>query len=87
MTNLRKIFLSFLLLSVLPAMSHTYHGDHLGSVNWITDAFGDPVQYIHYAPYGELLANQQTTGYDERYKFTEKERDAESGYDAFGANV
>ena len=34
-----------------------YHGDHLGSANWITDAYGDPVQYIHYAPYGELIAN------------------------------
>lgn len=62
MTNLRKIFLSFLLISALPAMSDTDHGDHLGSANWITDAFGDPVQYIHYAPYGELIANQQTIG-------------------------
>ena len=42
---------------------------------------------IHYAPYGELLASQHTYGsnYDERYKFTGKERDAESGYDYFGA--
>ena len=45
-----------------------YHGDHLGSANWITDADGKPIQYIHYAPYGELIANQQTIGYDERYK-------------------
>ena len=61
------------------------HGDHLGSANWITDYHGVPVQYIHYLPYGQLLANQQATGYDERYKFTGKERDAESGYDYFGA--
>lgn len=42
---------------------------------------------IHYAPYGELLASQHTYGsnYDERYKFTGKERDAETGYDYFGA--
>jgi len=53
-----------------------YHSDHLGSANWITDADGVPVQYIHYAPYGELIANQMATGYDERYKFTGKERDA-----------
>ena len=59
------------------------HGDHLGSANWITDFHGVPVQYIHYLPYGQLLANQQATGYDERYKFTGKERDAESGYDYF----
>ena len=29
--------------------------------------------------------NQQVAGYDERYKFTDKERDSESGYDYFGA--
>ena len=61
------------------------HGDHLGSANWITDADGKPIQYIHYAPYGELIANKQTIGYDERYKFTGKERDWETGYDYFGA--
>lgn len=62
-----------------------YHGDHLGSANWITDMDGHAVQYIHYAPYGELIANQAPYGYDERYKFTGKERDEESGYDYFGA--
>ena len=61
------------------------HSDHLGSANWITDYHGDPIQYLHYLPYGELLLNQQVAGYDERYKFTDKERDAESGYDYFGA--
>lgn len=62
-----------------------YPKKHLGSASWITDHHGDPVQYIHYAPYGELIANQQASGYDERYKFTGKERDQESGYDYFGA--
>ena len=62
-----------------------YHGDHLGSANWITDVGGNPIQYIHYAPYGELIDNQQATQYDERYKFTGKERDWETGYDYFGA--
>ena len=62
------------------------HGDHLGSANWITDYKGYPIQYLHYLPYGQLLANQQATStYDERYKFTGKERDAETGYDYFGA--
>ena len=62
-----------------------YHADHLGSANWITDRNGKPVQYIHYAPYGELVANQSSCDYNERYKFTGKERDAETGYDYFGA--
>ena len=62
-----------------------YHGDHLGSANWITDADSNPIQYIHYAPYGEQIANQTPYGYDERFKFTGKERDWETGYDYFGA--
>ena len=63
------------------------HSDHIGSASWITDYNGQPIQYMHYAPYGQLIANQQATGfsYDERYKFTGKERDAETGYDYFGA--
>ena len=46
---------------------------------------GLPIQYIHYAPYGELIDNQVPYGYDERFKFTGKERDEETGYDYFGA--
>lgn len=63
------------------------HGDHLGSANWITDFHETPIQYLHYLPYGQLLANQRATGstYNERYKFTGKERDGETGYDYFGA--
>ena len=73
------------MLTASHAMSSPYHSDHLGSANWITDAYGEAIQYIHYAPYGELIANQQVAWYDERYKFTGKERDWESGYDFFGA--
>ena len=62
-----------------------YHADHLGSSNWITNSSGQAVQYIHYMPYGELWANDHTLDYDERFKFTGKERDTESGYDYFGA--
>lgn len=62
-----------------------YHGDHLGSANWITDGNSKPIQYIHYAPFGELIANQQASAYNERFKFTGKERDEETGYDYFGA--
>ena len=62
------------------------HSDHLGSANWITDGGGKPIQYIHYAPYGELIENQHDPkGYNERYKFTGKERDWETRYDYFGA--
>ncbi len=62
-----------------------YHSDHLGSATWITDGQGLPVQFMHYMPYGELWYDQQASAYNERYKFTGKERDRESGYDFFGA--
>ena len=57
----------------------------MGGAAWITDKYGLPVQYIMYAPYGEQLLNQQAGTYDERFKFTGKERDQETGYDYFGA--
>jgi RHS repeat-associated protein len=51
-----------------------------------SDPFNYHIQYIHYAPYGELIENQHIgSWYDERYKFTGKERDWETGYDFFGA--
>ena len=62
-----------------------YHSDHLGSANWITNSQGEAVQYLHYMPFGELWADQQVYAYEERYKFTGKERDFETGYDYFGA--
>lgn len=91
MLRARYVILSFLCLFAFATQAQANyaftHSDHLGSASWITDEHGEPVQYIHYAPYGELLASQKVTGssYDERYKFTGKERDAESGYDYFGA--
>ena len=62
-----------------------YHPDHLGSASWITDDQGQAVQYIHYMPYGELWTSVQAFDYEERFKFTGKERDSETGYDYFGA--
>ena len=62
----------------------TYYSDHLGSTTWITDATRNMVQYLQYLPYGEIWRNQQSVGYDERFKFTGKERDSETGYDYFG---
>ena len=63
-----------------------YHGDHLGSASWITDSHCAPIQYLHYLPYGEIIANQNPSSiYNERFKFTGKELDEESGYYYFGA--
>ncbi len=62
------------------------HSDYLGYANWVTDADARIVHEYYYAPYGELIIdNSWDRGYNERYKFTGKERDGETGYDYFGA--
>jgi RHS repeat-associated protein len=65
--------------------SYYFHSDHLGSASWITNNAGLPVQHLQYLPFGELFANEQSTGYNERFTFTGKERDAETGYYYHGA--
>ena len=62
-----------------------YHSDHLGSASWITNGNGTPVQYLQYMPHGEPFVNERTTGHEERFTFTGKERDSETGYSYFGA--
>ena len=64
-----------------------YHSDHLGSASWITDGNGTPVQHLQYLPFGEPYVNQRASGYEykERFTFTGKERDEETGYGYFGA--
>ena len=62
-----------------------YHSDHLGSASWITDAHGYAVQHLQYLPFGEPFVDQHPAGYQERYTFTGKEKDEETGYGYFGA--
>ena len=62
-----------------------YHSDHLGSASWITDGSGIPVQHLQYLPFGEPFVDQHPAGYQERFRFTGKERDEETGYGYFGA--
>jgi RHS repeat-associated protein len=62
-----------------------YFSDHLGSASVITNSTGTmpPLEESDYYPYGGEIA---VSGSDSnRYKFTGKERDAESGLDYFGA--
>ena len=62
-----------------------FHSDHLGSASWITNNTGLPVQHLLYLPFGEHFVNERNTAYDERFTFTGKERDLETGYYYFGA--
>ena len=71
----------------LAELIYFFHSDHLGSASWITDLSGQPVQHLQYKPFGGDYIDQQdpNTDYSERFRFTGKERDAETGYDYFGA--
>lgn len=61
-----------------------YLDDQLGSARVVTNATGGILDDIDYCPYGsECYVASQTSG--NNYKFTGKERDAESGLDYFTA--
>ncbi|MDL2308440.1 RHS repeat-associated core domain-containing protein [Bacteroidales bacterium OttesenSCG-928-B11] len=68
-----------------PCSEDYYHTDHLGSSSWITDKDGDPVQFMHYLPFGETAIDQRATYWNSRYTFSGKEKDEETGYGYFGA--
>jgi len=63
---------------------HYYFADHLGSASVVTNADGTTIQdESDYFPFGgeRILTNSDPN----QYKFTGKERDAETGLDYFGA--
>ena len=69
-------------------LTYFFHPDHLGSASWITDLSGQPVQHLQYKPFGGDYIDQQdpNTEYSERFRFTGKERDAETGYETVTEN-
>ena len=62
---------------------HYYFSDHLGSASIVTNASGAIEDESDYYPYGGEMVITATA--PQNYKFTGKERDAESGLDDFGA--
>ena len=69
----------------MKTLRYFYHPDHLGSTSWVTDSAKNGVQYCKYLPYGEPLVDQRSTTWSNRYTFSGKERDSETGYSYFGA--
>jgi RHS repeat-associated protein len=68
----------------LPAnVVHYYFHDQLNSTNIVTDSAGNIKNESDYSPYGVEIPI--ISGDSNRYKFTGKERDPESGLDNFGA--
>jgi len=61
-----------------------YFTDHLGSSDVVTNSSGAIQNESDYFPYGGERVYSQTLA-SQNYKFTGKERDAESGLDNFGA--
>lgn len=59
--------------------------DHLGSIRITIDDNGEVVSAQDYYAFGDILRNKSEGESMGRYKFTEKERDDETGYDYFGA--
>ncbi len=73
---------------------HYFFSDHLGSTSLVTNATGTMAacagyvsgeQETDYYPYGGEYPPFCSTIADQKFKFTGKERDAESGLDYFGA--
>lgn len=65
---------------------HFYFSDHLGSHAVVENDSGTSCeQDVDYYPYGGVEHDYCTTPVAQNYKFTGKERDAESGLDNFGA--
>ncbi len=64
---------------------HYFLKDHLGTIRVTIDADGDVTSAQEYYPYGAYLGNltYNLSENNARYKFTEKERDFETGYDYF----
>ena len=64
-----------------------YLKDHLGSIRVTVDAQGVVKGYDDYDPWGMVLEGRSsnTANVNDKYKFTGKERDVETGYDYFGA--
>jgi RHS repeat-associated protein len=67
-----------------------YHQDAIGNVRVVTDANGNVLERHDYLPFGEecttgLCSNNPGAGAGQPRKFTGKERDAETGFDYFGA--
>ncbi len=70
--------------------TYFYHPDHLGSTSWVTDQNARPHEHVEYFPYGavwrdprsDLGASPQK---GQRFLFTGKELDEETGLYYFGA--
>jgi len=64
---------------------YTYHPDHIGSSNFITDMAGNKFEHLEYTPYGETWIDEGSKLNIIGYRFTGKELDTETGLYYYGA--
>jgi RHS repeat-associated protein len=62
-----------------------YHGDQLGTSNYITDLNGKLYEHLEYFPFGESWVEENSNVQRTPYLFTAKEYDEETGLYYFGA--
>ena len=62
-----------------------YHGDQVGSSNFVTDAKGNLYEHLEYMPFGESWVQESTITQRTPYLFTAKELDEETGLYEIGA--
>ena len=74
-------------ITIVGMERYYYIKDHLGSIRQTINEDGEIVSAQDYYAYGEIIASRSYTAGqpDEKYKFTEKERDTETNFDYFGA--
>ncbi|MFW6313456.1 MAG: RHS repeat domain-containing protein, partial [Spirochaetota bacterium] len=66
--------------------TYWYHGDHLGSSNFITDYEGDVFEHLEYTPWGETWVEDGSDRLGRiDWMFTAQERDPETGFYSFPA--
>ena len=76
-------------VSAVTSDKYYYLKDHLGSIRVVVDTVGEIVSYDDYDAWGMQLAGRSANyGYaNDKYKFTGKELDTETGYFHFGARA
>lgn len=70
--------------------TYYYHPDHLGSTSWVTDQSARVHEHVEYFPYGEVWRDPRNDSdggpvKGQRFLFTGKELDEETGLVYFGA--
>ncbi len=56
-----------------------HYADHLTGSNVDTDDAGNIIQLLDYYPYGDVRLDEQSSSYENDYKFTGKEKDEDTG--------